>query len=106
MFFLAYAAMIGDVVFVVAQGVSVAAICVIVIFARTAREFLSSGARRSKKRRQPSNVRQIVNELQVKFQSRFYAVRAGGRFDARGSRLLLDKEMPCHLDSTLLGSCL
>jgi hypothetical protein len=41
MFFLAYAAMIGDIVFVVAQGVSVAAICVIVIFARTAREFLS-----------------------------------------------------------------
>ena len=64
------------------------------------------GARSSKKRRQPSNVRQIVNELQVKFQSRFYAVRAGGRFDAHGSRLLLDKEMPCHLDSTLLGSCL
>jgi hypothetical protein len=105
LFFLACAAMIGDVVFVVAQGVSVAAICVIVIFARTAREFLSP-ERRSKKRRQPSNVRQIVNELQVKFQSRFYAVRAGGRFDARGSRLLLDKEMPCHLDSTLLGSCL
>jgi lipid-A-disaccharide synthase-like uncharacterized protein len=41
LFFLAYAAMIGDVVFVVAQAVSVAAICVIVIFARTAREFLS-----------------------------------------------------------------
>ena len=41
LFFLAYAAMIGDVVFVVAEGVSVAAVCVIVIFARTTREFLS-----------------------------------------------------------------
>jgi uncharacterized protein with PQ loop repeat len=34
LFFLAYAAMIGDLVFILAQVVSVAAICVIVIFAR------------------------------------------------------------------------